>query len=214
MRNVTRTRRDRGFSLVELMVALALGLIVTVAVIALVVSIIRANRQTLQSTRLNQELRATLSVIANDLKRARSVDDPLGASALTPASNPYRQVDTDTLAGCMIYGYAGAMNGPWHILRLENGRILLEGEAGDPKPATCDPDGAATPIGSDQVEITELDFDPPTNMNVNPNAAHREYVRKITVTITGHLIDDDRSLAESQRTMSQEVYVRSVGTGI
>jgi prepilin-type N-terminal cleavage/methylation domain-containing protein len=214
MRTVTPTRRTRGFSLVELMVALALGLIVTVAVIALVVSIIRSNRQTLQSTRLNQELRATLSVIANDLKRARSVDDPLGASALTPASNPYRWLDTDTQAGCMIYGYAGALDGPWHILRLENGRIMLEGVPGDPKPANCDPDGDATPIGSEQVEITALQFDPPTTTNNPPDLADRAYVRKITVTITGHLIDDDRSLAQSERTMSQEVYVRSVGTGI
>ena len=211
---MTRTHRERGFSLVELMVALALGLIVTVAVIALVVSIIRSNRQTLQSTRLNQELRATLSVIANDLRRARSVDDPLGVSALTPASNPYRQLDTDTLAGCMIYGYAGAVNGPWHILRLENGRILLEGEAGDPKPATCDPDGPVTPIGSDQVEITTLQFDPQTTTNNPPDLRDRAFVRKITVTITGHLVDDDRELAASTRTMSQDVYIRSVGTGI
>jgi len=114
----------------------------------------------------------------------------------------------------MIYGYAGALNGPWHILRLEGGRILLEGVAGDPKPANCDPDGAATPIGSDQVEITALQFDPSTTTNNPPDLADRAYVRKITVTITGHLVDDDRSLAQSQRTMSQEVYVRSVGTGI
>ena len=57
--------RQRGFSLVEMMVALVLGLVVTGAVLALVVAIIHSNRQTLQSTRLNQELRATLAVIAS-----------------------------------------------------------------------------------------------------------------------------------------------------
>ena len=66
----------RGFSLIELMVAMVVGLIVVGAVLALVVSIMKSNRQTLQSTRLNQEMRATLAVIANDLRRARSVTDP------------------------------------------------------------------------------------------------------------------------------------------
>ena len=80
--HVPMTRNARGFSLVEMMVALALGLIVVTAVLALVLSIIRSNRQTLQSTRLNQELRATLAVIASDLRRARSVEDPLTTALL------------------------------------------------------------------------------------------------------------------------------------
>ena len=68
-----RRRREGGFTLIEMMVALALSLIVTAAVIALVVAIVRSNRQTLQATRLHQELRATLNLIASDMRRARSV---------------------------------------------------------------------------------------------------------------------------------------------
>ena len=203
-------RRERGFSLVEMMVALALGLIVTAAVIALVVSIIRANRQTLQTTRLNQELRATLSVIANDMRRARSVEDPLTAAMLV-GGNPYRAMDTAT-AGCMIYSYEGAVDGPWHIVRLENGRIVLEGAAAEP--GDCTPGGVSTAIGSDQVEITDLTFSPTTTSSVPPLVTDESVVREFTVTITGHLVDDDASLANVDRTMSQTVYVRSVGSGI
>jgi hypothetical protein len=39
-------------------------------------------------------------------------------------------------------------------------------------------------------------------------------VREFTVTITGRLIDQDAELSGISRTMSQSVYVRSVGTGI
>jgi prepilin-type N-terminal cleavage/methylation domain-containing protein len=96
-------RNARGFSLVEMMVALALGLIVVTAVLALVLSIIRSNRQTLQSTRLNQELRATLAVIASDLRRARGVADPL-TSALARFRKPLS-----------LDGYG---NRPMHHLRI------------------------------------------------------------------------------------------------
>jgi prepilin-type N-terminal cleavage/methylation domain-containing protein len=205
-----RPRRVGGFTLVEMMVALALGLIVSAAVIALVVAIIRSNRHTLQTTRLNQELRATLSVIANDMKRARSVDDPL-TSAMLVGGNPFRAMDTAT-AGCMVYAYANAVDGPWHIVRLDNGRVVLEGA--NAEPANCTPGGVSTAIGSDQVEITALTFTPTTTSNVPPLVTDETVVREFTVTITGHLVDDDASLAGVNRTMSQTVYVRSVGTGI
>ena len=70
-----RRSHAQGFSLIELMVALVLSLIVAAAVLALVLAIIRTNRATLQTTRLNQELRATLSVVANEVRRARGVED-------------------------------------------------------------------------------------------------------------------------------------------
>lgn len=195
--------RHSGFSLVELMVALVLGLIVSAAVVALVVAIIHANRQTLQATRLNQELRATLAVIANDLRRARSVDDPLSV-AVAAGGNPYRAVNTAT-AGCVVYAYDGAIGGPWHVVRLDAGRVVLQGTA--VKPATCTPAGTPEVLGSNQVEITQLTFTPTTTV------ADEELVRSITVTIAGRLIDDDQTISGITRTMAQTIYVRSVGTG-
>lgn len=202
-------RRARGFSLVELMVAMALGLIVSAAVVALVVAVIRANRQTLQATRLNQELRATLAVIASDMRRARAVEDPLSA-ALAPGGNPYRAVDTAT-AGCVVYAYEGAVDGPWHVVRLDGGRVVLHGAAA--RPANCAPAGAPVVLGSEQVEITALSFTPTTTAASPPQALDENVVREFTVTITGHLVDGDRELSGIARTMSQTVYVRALGTG-
>jgi len=195
--------RNAGFSLVELMVALVLGLIVSAAVVALVVAIIHANRQTLQATRLNQELRATLAVIANDLRRARSVDDPLSV-AVAAGGNPYRAVSTAT-GGCVVYAYDGAIGGPWHVIRLDAGRVVLQGAVA--KPANCTPAGTPEVLGSNQVEITQLSFTPTTTV------ADEELVRAITVTISGRLVDDDQSISGITRTMAQTVYVRSIGTG-
>ena len=180
-----------------------LGLIVTGAVLALVVAIIHANRQTLQATRLNQELRATLAVIANDLRRARAVDDPLSI-AVAAGGNPYRAVSTAT-DSCVVYAYDGAIDGPWHVIRLDAGRVVLQGAAA--KPANCTPAGTPVVLGSNQVEITSLSFTPATT------AADEELVRTITVTIAGRLVDDDQTISSITRTMAQTVYVRSVGTG-
>ena len=199
-----------GFSLVELMVALVAGLVVVGAVLALVVAIMKSNRQTLQTTRLNQELRATLAVVANDLRRARSVGDPL-STAVAVNGNPYKAVSTAT-AGCAIYAYDGAIDGPWHVIRLLSGTIVMQGSA--TRPATCASGGAPMPLGSDQVEITALTFTPTTTSTTPPDASNESYVREFTVTITGRLIDQDAELRGISRTMSQAVYVRSVGTGI
>lgn len=204
-----RAHRARGFTLVEMMVAMVLGLLVAGAAIALVVAIIKSNRQTLQATRLNQELRATLAVIANDLRRARSVDDPL-STALVPTGNPFGAVSTVN-AACAIYAYDGAIDGPWHVVRLDAGRIVLQGSA--TKPANCAIGGAPFVLGSDQVEITALSFTPTTTATNPPLASDEGIVREFTVTIAGRLVDDEAALQGITRTMSQTVYVRAVGTG-
>jgi prepilin-type N-terminal cleavage/methylation domain-containing protein len=206
----TRRIRARGFSLIELMVALVAGLIVVGAVLALVASIMQSNRETLQSTRLNQELRATLAVVANDLRRARSVEDPLTV-AVAAGGNPFAAVSTAT-AGCVMYAYEGALDGPWHLIRLDSGAVVLQATA--TRPASCSSAGTPVRLGSEQVEITALTFTPTTTSGTPPQATDESLVREVTVSITGHLIDSNTGLASISRTMSQTVYVRSVGTGI
>jgi len=201
--------RTSGFGLIELMVAMVIGLIVVGAVLALVVSIMRSNRQTLQSTRLTQELRATLSVVSSDLRRARSVNDPLSAAVIV-TGNPYKAVTAS--AGCVIYGYDGAANGPWHVIKLVSGKVVLLGSA--TLPANCSPDGTPIAIGSDQVEVTSLSFTPTTTTSTPPLSTDESVVRDFTVTISGRLVDQDADLASVVRTVSQDVYVRSVGAGI
>lgn len=208
-RNTPRAQAS-GLSLVELMVALVAGLVVVGAVLALVVSIMKSNRETLQSTRLNQELRATLAVIANDLRRARSVEDPLTV-AMAAGGNPFAAVSTST-AGCVVYAYDGALDGPWHLIKVDSGAVVLQGTA--TRPASCSSGGTPVRLGSEQVEITALTFSPTTTTSAPPQATDESLVRQLTVSITGHLVDTNSGLASISRTVSQTVYVRSVGTGI
>lgn len=102
--------RASGFSLIELMIALTLGLIVLGAVLTFTVSMIRAYSENIQSTRLTQELRTSMNIITREIRRAgfdsRSVTRVL--TAVNPSTFNAMTV-TDT---CVSYEYDRLVDGP------------------------------------------------------------------------------------------------------
>ena len=98
----------RGFSLVEMMISLVLGLIVVGAALTLVVSVVRANSETVQATQLTSELRAVLGLVSKEVQRARYMRDALANVGLEElAANPNNVIDDDT-AGCIRFSYYDA----------------------------------------------------------------------------------------------------------
>lgn len=105
-----------GFTLVELMVALVAGLIVSAAVLAFFFSSMKSNGEYVQSTRLTQELRNILDLMSRDVRRAGSDDDSLKyvgntnlsqftPMCLTAAGAPSTCVGTGGVGDCIVYGY-------------------------------------------------------------------------------------------------------------
>jgi Tfp pilus assembly protein PilW len=182
--------RQGGFSLVELMVAMVLGLIVIGAVIALVLSMIRANTQTIAATRLTQELRATAAVMAADLRRAGGVQDPLTSATANNGSpnNPFATITTAT-AGCIQYSYANAAGGNnFHAISLQNGAVFLD--AG----TTARACNGGLRLSSPQVTVTALTF--------------AQAGRRVDITLAGRLSGTVNS--SINRSYTQSVFVRSV----
>jgi prepilin-type N-terminal cleavage/methylation domain-containing protein len=113
----TQTSRTRGFSLVELMVALAAGLIVSSAVVTFLMSSFKSNAEYVQSTRLTQELRNTLDLAVRDLQRAGYDDNALtymgntNTSPFSPmciwdsAAGACSTTVPSAAGGCIIYAY-------------------------------------------------------------------------------------------------------------
>lgn len=115
------TQPSTGFSLIELMIALAAGLIVSGAVIAFLLSSMKSNGEYVQSTRLTQELRNTLDLVTRDLSRAGYNDNSLLFVSLPNVSEfapmlikdnpPYvtagtaATYDNADARGCVIYAY-------------------------------------------------------------------------------------------------------------
>lgn len=148
--------------MIELMVSMVIGLIVVGAVLALVLAMTRANQQTIQSTRLTQELRATASLITSDLRRAGSAGNPMDV----PTANTLGAVDTAT-AGCIRYSYSqedGTV--VQRAISVANGAVLMGTNA-------C---GNGQSISSNNVVIGQ-----PTFSRVG---------RQINVVLTGTLASD------------------------
>ena len=84
-------KKMKGFSLIELMVAMVVGLFVAAIVATMYVSIIRANSTTVQLARLNQDLQTSLDVMVRDIQRAgygSGAEDALGRNrAGSPVSS-------------------------------------------------------------------------------------------------------------------------------
>ena len=70
MLNTRRHRGQRGLSIVELLIGLAIGLFIVGGAIKLFVDNLTNNRRLLLETRVNQDLRAAADLIARDLRRA------------------------------------------------------------------------------------------------------------------------------------------------
>jgi prepilin-type N-terminal cleavage/methylation domain-containing protein len=119
--NQAPAQRQPGFTLVEMMVALAAGLIVSAAVVAFLLSSMRSNGEYVQSTRLTQELRNTLDLVTRDLSRAGYSDSALVFAGLSSTSEfapvfikddspavtagtPSTYANADD-RGCVIYAY-------------------------------------------------------------------------------------------------------------
>jgi prepilin-type N-terminal cleavage/methylation domain-containing protein len=189
-------RRAAGFSLVELMIALVLGLILVGAVLSLVVASMRANAENVQSTRLNQELRALAEIIGREVRRARFHKDAMtnigrgdDAAAtydavtitdrLTAPDNDSDGDDATTDGDCVLYSYQDAPGGAFRGIWLgtaaspTRGAVLL---ARGSTARVCGTGGSV--LNSQLVDITRLSF----NWNPATDA--------LAITIEGRLVGD------------------------
>lgn len=122
---MTTARKQTGFTLVELMVALVAGMIVVGAVLAFALSSVRANSEYVRSTRLTQELRTSLETATDDLRRAGYDEDAMRYISRPPtftAASPFSRIFTSTDSSCVIYAYDRENGGPG-VLNLDNGEV-------------------------------------------------------------------------------------------
>ena len=80
--------RSRGFSLVELLVAMVAGLVVAMAITVFVVNMLRSHNENVLATRLMQGLRTSQAFISREIRRAGFNRD-----ALALISNPTGYTD-------------------------------------------------------------------------------------------------------------------------
>lgn len=109
--------KSLGFSLIELMIALSIGLVVVSAVLAFTLSSVTTNSEYIQSTRLSQELRNSMDFVSRELRRAGYDQDYASYTArstvVAPEISPFGRIFATADANgsgtatdsCVIYAY-------------------------------------------------------------------------------------------------------------
>ncbi|HET7656360.1 MAG TPA: prepilin-type N-terminal cleavage/methylation domain-containing protein [Luteimonas sp.] len=107
---MSRRQAMAGFSLVELMVGLVLGLILLGSVLALVAANLQNNAQVVRDMRTTQESRALTEVMARELRRNGFIGDSLRLIGSGETSDDFPQVEV-LASDCIAYGYDANANG-------------------------------------------------------------------------------------------------------
>jgi len=93
---MTLSRKQSGITLIELMVAMILGLLVSGAIITIFITNVKSATENIKMIHLNQELRAVIGFMSDEIKRA-------GYSA--SSDEGYMGAWSTATAGCIIYAY-------------------------------------------------------------------------------------------------------------
>ena len=199
--------KQRGFTLIELMISIVIGLIILAAVVGMFVTLIKSDNDNLKSIRLNQELRAAMSLITRDIRRAGANQNAAINSSTIPPTNPFSVVGGTRLTiaanqqgilnSCVIYSY-GANDGSNELYgyRRDSTDGTIEARAAG---GLCSASGWLTITDDHLVNITALTFTDTTVTQAGVN------IRQITITLSGQLRRD----SSVTRTLSETVKVRN-----
>lgn len=216
--NLSQSRGQKhrlGFSIVEMMVAMAAGLVLIGSVITLVVAVLQSNAENLAVTRLTQELRAIALVSGKEIRRAGFI-----ANARDTIPN-VKYVDPDTslgaplvnlaTAGCIQVGYQLLLADGTTAARAVTIARVVSGGIGSVRagfatsiaaPVACN--AVTRTISSAQVDITGLSFLP-------DDAAD---VQNIRIVLTGRLAEGPVSVrGVASRSYIENVYLPALIAG-
>ncbi len=217
-----RAGRASGFSLVELMISITVGLVVLGGVVSIFSSSVKGNADALKMTRLNQELQAAMGMMTRDIRRAGywgNASSAIGPS--TSNANPFT-LDTpgnysgETNASCITFSYDTNDNGSVTTLppderfgfRLNSGALEAR-QSGN----ACTDTGWVNITDENSVQITTLLFElkaqPPiliiSNVMATTPATSTINVREVRITMQGRLKND----TNVTRTLQETVRIRS-----
>jgi len=217
---VGRGRRQRGLSLIELMIGVALGLFITAGAATLFVSNLTNSRRMLVEARMDQDLRAAADLMTRDLRRAGYWGDALRTTFVTAAgttvANPYSAI---VAAGSSI-GYAYSPSGspcalgsaPCDNERYEfntsAGALFMQLASNDTPVQTTDPN-----VMSVASTVTSIPFNVPLGASCSTPCTNATYancpsvdVRRYTIKLVGTLAGTKEFV---QRELTSTVRIRN-----
>lgn len=163
--------RARGFTLVELMIGLVIGLIVLGIVGSIYMSVLDGSGYALRSARLNQEVRVAMNFMTDDIRRAGfwsaaqagTPENQLPVNPFTRRDGAVRDVHILNSGNCILFAYDADFAGGQVVFGYRLNANAVEMLMGNANPPTdnCAPANAIwTPLTDNAaVVVTALSFD-------------------------------------------------------
>lgn len=198
-----------GFSLVEMMVAMALSLILFGGLLNAYVATVKSSGEIMSSSHLDNELHKLLDMMARDIRRAGTFGNP--QALLSGAVNPFGVDVAGAYTGeaansCLIFSYDFDYDGVVDTALNEDERYGFRLKSGIVQSRVggldCDADG--TPnwenvTASNSYSVTGLQFAPTTVSATDMN------VREVRITMSAQLVGN----TNITRSLSKTVRVRN-----
>ncbi|KFZ31398.1 hypothetical protein IDSA_01365 [Pseudidiomarina salinarum] len=158
--------RQRGLSLVELMITISLGLLLMAALTAVFSNTLGVNSRSLQQSQLNEEANALMALMTGDLRRAGYradaellITDPAAAITAFDNSITITNYSGEPANSCISFSYDENKNG-LHDGAAENFGYRLQGALVQRRQssASCTSNGWQSLTSTDMVRVTGLTF--------------------------------------------------------
>jgi prepilin peptidase dependent protein B len=209
---------ETGFGLIELMISITVGMIVTASIGHLFGQTIKLNSSALTMARLNQDLRATMSIMTTDIRRAGywgQSEMGIGGGAVNPFTQGSNEITVSELGGeamnsCITYTYDYNDDGVVDSdekrgFRLNSG--ILEMATQD---ADCSTNINWEPVSDPNVvTIAALTFTPNfQSIDIDGDNNADITIKEVGVYLTGQLAADSgvrRTLLETVRVRNESI---------
>jgi len=230
--SMKRPGSAKGFSLVELMVAMTAGLIVLAAILVFTVTTARSASSNIRSTRMMQELRSSLNLIEREIRRSgfdetsyKFAGTCVSASGVCPVSN-FNSL-TISSGTCLVVSYDKFSNttpgtisaGEFHGFRLKPSTtpgVIQASLAGSTAPVCTDSATSTNWVDVSNpaiIDVTNLSFTQPTTTGgcVTTSSGLWIVVQDVLVQIAGQWVDPAshqvtaRSIEESVRVKNDRI---------
>ena len=191
-------KQQQGLTLIEMMIAMVIGVILSGAIIAIFISNIKSATDTVKMTRLNQELRGVMTLISDELKRS-------GYSADATNSAFAAEFNFNAGQSCLRYSYDENGDGvqdateSFGFQLLNNAIRWTNSVTSD----ACAGSGWQSITDTDIATITAFTVDLPASGAI---AAGTININQVEVTLTGQV---DLRPNDATRTITETVRVRN-----
>jgi len=204
---------QKGLTLIEMMIAMVLGLFVTAVIISVFSTNVRTNVENMKMIRLNQELRGAMTFMVDELKKTGYSADSTEISFMASFERPS--------SSCILYSYDlnddGDRDSNEHFgFRLDTSlnQIKWADNASAASSTSCNTFGESI-TEANIANITTLFFDLSGSFNTDGTSTNLDAITAtsgvsvydITITITG--TTDLPHSSDARRTIVETVRVRN-----